>query len=230
MVPGMLGGVALRTRFIDDYLLKRLEKGVRQVVILGAGYDARAYRFEEIRHNVRVFEVDHPATQQTKKEKLKQILGTLPDHVTYVAVRFNSEDLADKMAQNGYRQDCQTLFIWEGVTMYLSAEAVDATLAFITKHSPTGSSVIFDYFPPCVVDGRCSDREGRSMQKMAARYGEAFRFGIQPQAVEAFLSRRGFNRIRNISAFECKQIYLEKIQTDLPVSKLFYLVHAEVCG
>jgi methyltransferase (TIGR00027 family) len=228
VLPGMFGGLVARTRYIDDYLLSSLKNGVEQVVILGAGYDARAYRFEEMRRLSKVFEVDRPATQQVKKEKIARILGGLPDHVTFVPIRFHSESLGEKLAQNGYRTDRKTLFIWEGVTMYLSADAVDATLSFIAGQSAPGSSVIFDYFPPSVGEGTSPYQEARTLRKLVAGYGEQMRFGIEPDTIENFLVRHGFHRIRDISAEECKRIYFKKAHTNLPVSGLFHFVHAEV--
>ncbi len=229
-LPGMFGGLVARTRYIDDHMITCLNEGISQVVILGAGYDARAYRFKEICHSVTVFEVDHPATQQVKKEKIGRILGGLPDYVTFVPVRFNSENLGEKLTQNGYHPDRKTLFIWEGVTMYLTAEAVDATLAFIAGHSADGSSIIFDYFPPSIADGTCPFREARTLRKMVVHCGETICFGIEPHEIENFLTRRGFHRVKCISAEQCKRIYFNGEYAELPVSRLFNFVHAEVCG
>jgi methyltransferase (TIGR00027 family) len=230
ILPGMFGGLVARTRYIDDYLLASLKKGVEQVVILGAGYDARAYRFQEVRKLSKVFEVDRPATQQVKMRIIHRVLGGLPEHVTFVPVRFHSENLGAKLLQNGYRTDRKTLFIWEGVSMYLSAEAVDVTLAFIAGQSAPGSSVIFDYFPPSVADGTCPFSEAKTLRKMVHRYGEMVCFGIEPAAIENFLAQRGFHRIRGISAEECKRIYFRGAYADLPVSRLFHFVYAEVLG
>lgn len=114
--------------------------------------------------------------------------------------------------------------------MYLSAEAVDLTLAFIARKSTPGSSVIFDYFPRSVVEGTCPCREGRVLRKMLARYGEELRFGLEPQAIENFLTGHGFHRIQSISAEDCKRTYFKKAYRNLPVSGLFHWVHAEVQG
>ena len=81
--------------YIDDRLQQHLGDGLEQLVILGAGYDSRAYRFEELKKGIKVFEVDHPATQAVKKEKLQEIFQLLPDHVTYVPVDFHNENFQD---------------------------------------------------------------------------------------------------------------------------------------
>ena len=230
ILPGMFGGLVARTRYFDDYMLECLKKLITQVVILGAGYDARAYRFRDKCRGIDLFEVDHPATQQVKMEKLERLLDGLPDHVTFVPLRFDSENLEERMVQSGYRPDGKTLFIWEGVTMYLTAEAVDATLAFVANHSAVGSSIIFDYFPPSVADGTCPYREARTLRKLVVRYGEAICFGIEPHDIEGFLTRRGFDRVKNISAEQCKRIYFRGEYAKLPVSRLFNFVQAEICG
>ena len=152
-LPGMFGGLVVRTRYIDDHLIRCAEQGMEQLVILGAGYDARAYRFKDRLAGVGIFEVDHPATQQVKIEKLRRIFGQIPAHVTYVPLRFNSQCLERSLPESGYDPARNSLFIWEGVTMYLSGQGINNTLAFIAGFSPPGSSVVFDYFPPSVAEG-----------------------------------------------------------------------------
>jgi methyltransferase (TIGR00027 family) len=125
------------------------------LVILGAGYDTRAYRFDKLKEEVKVFEVDHPATQKVKIEKVSKALGSLPGHVVYVSVDFEKERLDKKLSESGYNKSLKTLFIWEGVTMYLTAEAVDETLAFVAGNSGKGSSIIFNYIFRSVLDGTC---------------------------------------------------------------------------
>jgi methyltransferase (TIGR00027 family) len=98
---GVVGFLAARDRYIDDYLETRLKEGFNQLLSLGAGYDSRAYRFPALLESgIRVFEVDHPATQQVKIQNVRRIFGKLPDHVTYVAVDFNTQTLMDCLAAN----------------------------------------------------------------------------------------------------------------------------------
>lgn len=228
--PGMFGGILARTRYIDDHLLECAKNGMEQVVILGAGYDARAYRFEPYLKNARVFEVDRPATQAVKREKLSQILGKLPGHVRFVPCRFNSEDMGEKLALHGYRADRKTLFIWEGVTMYLTPRGVDATLAFVAGQSAPGSSIIFDYFPPSVADGSCTLTEAGNLKRLVDGFGEDLRFGIDPASIVEFMARRGFCNIRDIPAETCRSMYFSGEYATLPITELFHFVHAQVAG
>jgi methyltransferase (TIGR00027 family) len=135
----------LRTRHIDGALLDAVHAGVHQVVNLGAGFDSRAYRFAGELRDVRTFEVDYPPTQEYKKLRLKEILGRLPDSVRFVPMDFTKDDLLTQLRRSGYREHEPTFFIWEGVTYYLPASLIRATLRFVREHSGTGSSIVFDY-------------------------------------------------------------------------------------
>jgi len=151
--PGVFGCLVGRTRYIDDCLKACIDDKIEQLVILGAGYDTRAYRFGELKEKVKVFEVDHPATQEVKIEKVSRMLGSLPGNVVYVPIDFEKERLDKKLFESGYDRSLKTLFIWEGVTMYLTAESVDRTLAFIAGYSGKGSRVVFDYLFESAIDG-----------------------------------------------------------------------------
>lgn len=227
-VPGVFGSVVARTRYFDDCLEAGLRKGIDQLVILGAGYDTRAYRFEGLKGNVKVFEVDHPATQDVKTRKLVKLYGSLPNHVVYTPVRFNSENFADKLAQNGYDDELKTFFIWEGVTYYISARAANETLDFVARRSGPGSAVVFDYFPPSVADGTCKLREARAMRAIFKELGESLTFGVDPDRIEDFLSRRGFTNIKNVTSEKYKEMYFTGSNRRRNVSSVFSLVHAEV--
>src|SRR5947209_7597693 len=119
---GARGTVVVRTRYIDDLLSAALRHGVDQVVILGAGFDCRAYRIQGI-ERTRVFEVDHPLTQGKKQDVLRRRLGALPPHVAMLALDFNTHTLDTVLPGAGYRREAQTFFMCEGVTHYLSAGA-----------------------------------------------------------------------------------------------------------
>ncbi|MBI5952945.1 MAG: class I SAM-dependent methyltransferase [Chloroflexi bacterium] len=194
--PGVMGFLAARERHIDEFLKLQIRAGVKQVVILGAGLDARAYRFEEL-DPLRVFEVDHPASQVSKKEKVESIFGKLPTHVVYVSIDFNSESLEKRLLESGYDKSRKTLFIWQGVTQYLTPAAVDSTLAFITQHSPVGSSVIFDYMYPTLLDGTVKHGEVAKMRSNRWMSGEMMTFGIPEGAVKDFLEKRGFTNVQD---------------------------------
>ena len=195
--PGVWEYLAVRERYVDDYLETGLREGLEQLVILGAGYDARAYRFDALKTGVKVFEVDHPATQRVKLKKLAAIFGARPAHVTYVAIDFDRESLADRLCASGYDEQRKTLFIWQGVTQYLTAAAVDDTLAFVAGHAGPGSSIIFDYMDATLLAGAPRHGEVSNMRRYRRLSGEGLVFGIPMDGIQAFLEARGFTQVQN---------------------------------
>ena len=134
----------VRTRFIDDALERAVAEGARHVVILGAGFDSHAYRCQELLANVSVFEVDRPATQALKKQRVHEALGGPPANLTYVPIDIQHEDLGDVLRRHGHDQSQRTFFIMEGVTMYVPEDGVRATLRYVAGHPP-GSAIVFDF-------------------------------------------------------------------------------------
>ena len=143
--------MTIRTRFIDEALERAVLGGATQVVILGAGFDSHAYRCQELLAHVRVFEVDRPATQALKKQRVNEVLGGSPSNLTYVAVDFQHEALLDVLMRHGHDPAQRTFFILEGVTMYLPEEAARGTLRFVAAHPP-GSGIVFDFVYRAMID------------------------------------------------------------------------------
>src|SRR5690606_22995319 len=153
ILPGAYHFQNARTLHIDARLEKAIGDGCTQVVMLGAGFDSRAYRFGAQHKNVRFFEVDLPALQQEKKSKIAEFLGPPPDNVEYVALDFNTQTLQELLDMPAYDAALPTFFNWEGVSYYLTAAGVDATLAFVRVSAP-GSRLLFDFMPRAMIDGR----------------------------------------------------------------------------
>ena len=224
--PGAMSFVIGRERYIDDYLVAGLRDGLDQVVLLGAGFDTRAYRIPGI-EKTRVFEIDQAATQELKLKRLKKIIDPLPNHVTFVPVDFNTQTLCDSLLANGYKERDKTLFIWQGVTYFLSAQGVDATLAFIANHSGKGSSVIFDYFYNEALND--TTRIDLRMMRRAARLtGEEYLFGIDEGEVEEFLVKRGFSNVRNVTFADLKPIYFTGVNARRKMPRGLAIVSANV--
>src|SRR3984893_9418996 len=143
--------MTVRTRFIDEALERAIAAGATQVVILGAGVDSHAYRCRDLLARVKFFEVDRPATQALKKQRVNEVLGGPPVNLTYVAIDFQHEDLPHVLTRHGYDPGQRTFFILEGVTMYLPEEAVRGTLRFVAAHPP-GSGIVFDFVYRTMID------------------------------------------------------------------------------
>src|SRR5438105_10121330 len=138
--------MVVRSRYAEDELARSIQRGVRQYIILGAGLDTFAYRnpFPLLR----VFEVDHPATQAWKRSCLEKAAIPIPASVTYVSVDFERQMMSDAFRQSGFKSDELTFISWLGVTRYLSREAVISVLTSIVSSMRTGSEVVFDFRSP----------------------------------------------------------------------------------
>ncbi len=227
LFPGLGNSIRARVRYFDDIVKASLENGLEQLVMLGAGYDTRAYRIEGL-NTLSVFEVDHPATQDVKIEKIKKIFGRLPKHVAYVPVDFETEDLGHRLMESGYNRTLRTLFIMEGLVMYIPSRAVDETLSFIAGNSGKGSAVIFDYYPKSLVDGTSGQEAAKNIRNYVAMQGEPLLFGINEGEAETFLAQRGFSRIQNITGEDLKRMYFQGQNKDRAVSSLLYFANAAV--
>lgn len=219
--------VVARTRYLDDFLLSNLADAPEQVVILGAGFDSRAYRFSDRLSNVAVFEVDHPATSAAKQAAVQKVRGTTQNQVIYVPVDFNTETLADKLRRSGYQDQRKTVFLWEGVTPYLSSDAVDDVLQFIRVSAGSGSRVVFDYVVKSIIDGTCDWRGARNEFEKMSRSSEPLIFGIAEGEAGPFLSARGYCEIVDVGSRELTERYFAQ-HPDRYVKPWWRLVHATV--
>ena len=230
IVPGIACYLVGRAGYVDGYLETCINDGIEQLVILGAGYDSRAYRFESLKGNVRVFEVDHPSTQRSKTAKVRRVLGSLPEHVVYVPIDLNESNLAQGLSASGYDSSRKTLFIWEGVVSYLTPEAVDETLAFVAHNSGEGSSIIFDYLSQSALDARSDIEQVNRMRKAYVRVverltSERFSFAVEDGTIERFLSERGFCDVVDVSGDSFRCACYPKPN---PSARVFGTVHATV--
>lgn len=180
---GLIDHNVLRTEAIDAHLLDALRSGVSQLVILGAGLDARAWRLRALRDTT-VFEVDHPATQ---RYKLDRIAGrTPPTDIRYVAVDFESESFSERLQSVGFRANEPSVWIWEGVAMYLPLEAVNDTLRQVTSLSEEGSTLVMTYR---VADGLPLGALGRALiPAFFAAAGEPLKCTLDPSQLASALT------------------------------------------
>ena len=209
ILPGAYYFHTARTKHIDAVLQQCAKRGMKQLVILGAGLDSRAYRFKDILSNTKVFEVDYPGTQAIKKEKVAKLKGGFPWNVTYIPIDFNTQSL-DILLEAGYSSALTTLFIWEGVCMYVTPEAVDKVLEFVSHHSGSGSSIVFDYIFQSMVEGRCDYYGARESSQYVAKRGEPYLFGIEEGTAGEFLKARQFRVLSEFTPEMLEQTYLTR--------------------
>jgi methyltransferase (TIGR00027 family) len=189
--PCARGGVVARTRLIDERVAAAAP-GAAQALILGAGFDTRAYRLAALRA-VTVFEVDHPATQAAKRRILQRSGGPVPANVCFVPVEFGTGDPATELAGRGFVPGKPTLVLWEGVTNYLAPAAVDATFRFLACVIAPGSPVLFTYVDRAMLDGSAAFEGAATTLRAVRRVGEPFTFGLDPREVAGYLAGRGFD-------------------------------------
>jgi methyltransferase (TIGR00027 family) len=188
-LPGARTSAIARTRLIDDILLARLPERPRQVVLLGAGFDCRAYRLP-LPDATTVFEVDHPSTQAVKIARLRSALPTIPKHVRFVGIDFNRESLPEVLRAAGFDPSQLSFFVWEGVSHYLTQEAVDKVLKVVATCG-RGSLLIFTYIHAGLLDGSVEFDGGAQILQDVAGLGEPWTFGILPEQLGDYLARRG---------------------------------------
>ena len=223
--------VNARTKHMDALLKQAAKDGAVQVVNLGAGYDSRAYRFRETMPSVWFFEIDLPAMIDEKKRRLKLALGKVPDDVAYVPIDFNTQNIPDELKKAGYDPGRKTFFIWEGVTMYISGEAVDSTLRFIATQSAPGSSVVFDYMPLGAIQGDFKTYpDVRRLSFWVSYRGEPFVFGIAEGESDSYVSKRGLKVMSDLNPKDLEERYLTRSDGSLdgPCCSAFRIMHAAV--
>ncbi len=218
---GITGFMAVRTRLFDDYVLNGVAAGALQYVILGAGLDSRAYRYQDRLQGIPVFEVDHPLSQKVKKERVERYLGRKPDYVRYVPVDFTQESLLDCLTTAGYDADLPTVFTMEGVTMYLPEAAVRDTLTLISGNSGPGSSIMMDYVFQAALDGRIKSRVISHMNSLKFIFNEPILFGIEYGQAEPFLQSLGYNRAEDYPPEKLHALYLQPITPQRPISDVY---------
>ncbi len=205
--PGARSSGVARTRLIDDLLAAALAGGVQQVVLLGAGFDCRAHRLPGIDRS-RVFEIDRPATLAAKQARLRRRLPRLPGHVVFVEADLEHEDLEPVLRTAGFDPSACAFFVWEGVTNYLTTDAVDATLRRVAALAAPGSRLLFTYVHRGLLDGSIAFPGGRRLSRTLRRIGEPWTFGLDPAEVSGFLAQRGFRLLEDWGAADYRARYL----------------------
>jgi len=210
LTPGMYEYGIARTSFFDNIFIDALNKNIPQIVLLGAGYDTRAYRFAEINNTTKIIELDIETTQNRKKKCMKKARIDIPKHVTLVPIDFNKQSIKNVLEKAGYINNEKTLFIWEGVSYYLEPESVDATLEFVNNSSHNESVIAFDYLISISeknINNYYGVKEFTQTWKKH-RSHEPFRFTIDEGKIESFLEQRGLKIENHLDNREIEQTFL----------------------
>jgi len=216
---------AARSRIAEDALSGAVERGVRQIVILGAGLDTFALRNPHSALEVRIYEVDHPATQAWKLERLAEAQIALPPWLILVPVDFERDDVGEELVAAGFRQNAPAFFTWLGVVPYLTEDAIVRTLDCIS--SIQNAEVVFDYMEPA----EAFSEELRQIEKARAeqleKMGERSDTRFEPAAMAAILRAHGFCAIEDIDFQEIASRFGRAIQALAPGHAGVHVVHAK---
>jgi methyltransferase (TIGR00027 family) len=215
-MPGALGAILCRTRYIDDVLKRSVEEGIQQLVILGAGFDSRAYRIGGM-EKVQVFEVDFPGTQKLKQLRLEKVIGAVPGNVTLVGLDFEQQKLDGLEKTPGFQKGKKTLFICEGVSQYVTEPTVNTILEFVSGVSVAGSAIVFTYVRRGLIDGTACPEWFRRFLLFADKVGSPLLFGLEPGDLGQFLADRGLKLTEEVGAAEYQKRYLVPLGREMDV-------------
>ena len=195
--PSFRAYMAVRSRYAEDELAGAVANGVRQYVVLGAGLDTFAYRNPHAAAGLRVFEVDHPATQAWKQEQLQATGIPVPAAMAFVSADFERETLAEALRRAPFQFGAPAFFSWLGVVPYLTNQALDETLSFIAS-LPPASGVVLDYAVPRTSLNAAECLALDALSARVARVGEPFRLFLDPAQLAARLHQTGFRHLEDM--------------------------------
>jgi methyltransferase (TIGR00027 family) len=206
---GMYEYVIARTKYIDAAFKEALANHFDQILIFGAGFDTRALRFQEMTGDTKIFELDVPTTQEAKLGQYRKRGLNVPPNLVFIPIDFDKESLPVKLEQAGFGKQQRSLFILEGLTMYLQPESVHETFQTIRDFAGAGSEVVFDYVYASVLRGEGQYEDERKIVESVAKEGEGWQFGIEKGQIEQFLSPHALRLCDQSDAPQLEQMYFK---------------------
>ena len=233
IIPGMHEHLISRTRYIDDLIEKSTFANIEQYVILGAGYDSRAHRLK-LPSKLKIFEVDQSEVQELKRLRLPDNMPNR-ESITYVGMDFNHQSLKEELINAGFDQNKSTIFTLEGVSQYISREALDATLKEVADLNPNSNSKIFISYvnkllkedsKACFGKGYSKPEKAVSfITNSAAKMGEPWISFYSAEEIESILSQNNFTLIENKTLADLNSKYFTPVGRTIPENHIFKLEH-----
>lgn len=233
IIPGMHEHLISRTRYIDDLIEKSTFANIEQYVILGAGYDSRAHRLK-LPSKLKIFEVDQSEVQELKRLRLPDNMPNR-ESITYVDIDFNHKSLKEELINVGFDQNKSTIFTLEGVSQYISREALDATLKEVADLNPNSNSKIFISYvnkllkedsKACFGKGYSKPEKAVSfITNSAAKMGEPWISFYSAEEIESILSQNNFTLIENKTLADLNSKYFTPVGRTIPENHIFKLEH-----
>jgi len=204
---GIYEYVIARTKYIDNIFKAAIENGIEQILIFGAGFDSRALRFAKKNIKIKIFELDTLPTQTAKIKQLMKKNISIPKNTIFIPIDFHVDSLAEKLELSGFKGNKTTLFIMEGIIMYLNKEAVDELFKLIYELSVPESRVIFDYVHASVLRRENIYYGEKDVFKKVSSLREPWLSGIEKGEMEAWLKNYNFNLIQNLNSEDLEKMF-----------------------
>ena len=233
LAPGFHEHLISRTRFIDDLIEKSAKEGIEQYVILGAGYDSRANRLN-LPPSLKIFEVDQPEVSDIKLSKLPKDLPNL-ENITYVNVDFSYQSLSEQLLTAGFDQTKSTIFTLEGVSQYITKEAVSSTIQELSSITKDARSIFFMSYvdellnkDPAACFGKGypnPSKKANLIQTLSAKVGEPWISFYKDEEIESILAENGYSMKENVTLEDLNSLYFSPVGRALPENQIFKLEH-----
>jgi methyltransferase (TIGR00027 family) len=225
-MPGVIGNLLYRTKFIDEILKENINENIEQVLILGAGFDTRAYRIEGIQ-DIIFYEVDCPETSFKKKERLKKLYKDIPQNVNLLSIDFEENKLEEKIKKSNFNKNKKTLVIWEGVTQYIDKEALNNVLDYLSSIK-SESKLLFTYIKKEIIDGSNRSEIDQNIISFAEKMGSPWKTGINRAEIEELLENKGLILLKDVGAKDYKKLYSHLTKREINVYNGERLAYVEV--
>ena len=232
-VPGLHEHLISRTRFIDDLIKKSISQQVEQYVILGAGYDSRAYNLK-LPSGLKIFEVDQPEVQEIKRSKLPDETPNV-ENITYVSVDFNHQSLKNQLLNSGFDKSKSTIYTLEGVSQYITREALNSTLSELALLTPNSNATFFMSYvskllredpKACFCMGYSKpEKAAKFITNGAAKVGEPWISLYSSKEIEDLLSQNSFTLIENKTLADLNSKYFTPVGRTIPENHIFKIEH-----
>jgi methyltransferase (TIGR00027 family) len=229
---GLYHYVVVRTKYVDDVFRRALNERFSQILIFGAGFDTRALRFQNESQRSHIFELDVTATQKAKIFQYQKRRFDVPANLTFISIDFDKDSLPSKLSQAGFQKGRRTLFVLEGLLMYLRPESVDATFRTIQEYGADRSWVVFDYVYASVLRNEKLYYGEAEVMASVSRAGEGWHFGIERGQLREFLGRYGLIPLDEKDAQALEKTYFQNAlgRTVAHLNGAHCLVTAEKSG
>ena len=224
----IIAEVLSRARYAEEQLSEAVGQGIRQYVIIGAGLDTFVFRRPDLLHNLSVFEVDHPATQAFKRQRLSEMGLVLPPHVHFVAADLTEVSLATALRTSPFRQDVPAFFSWLGTVMYIPHDKVLEALQALRSIAAAGSHLVFDYFDPEAFDPDRAAPRVQVLVEAVRQRGEPFLSSFVPNELETALSRTGFQIREHLGPSEIGRKYFQGLTEGYRACEHAHFMYAAV--